>query len=518
MLKRLSITFWTTLFVMCVCVSLVIVDGWRSWNARAVQLLDAENGTSNLARAMAQQGDDAIKSAETALTGIVERVEFDGVGQVALLRLHQLLVQHVVNLAQLNNLLVYDAAGNWLVNALPQLDRTQNNADREYFIFHQTNPGRGLHIGPPILSRSTGKWVIPVSRRIDRADGSFGGVALATIDIAYFRNFYQSLNIGKKGAVALLSNSGSMLLRLPFSELSIGKNVSGTPLFLAYAAHHSAGSVTLKSVADGEVRLYSYRPLQHYPLFVMAALARDEVLDDWRSDALLHFGGVLVLAALMALFGRRLIRQIGLRAQAESDLLVARDALQALNGKLEKLALQDSLTGLANRRQFDVTLGNEFGRAMRTASALAFVMIDVDCFKQYNDSYGHVAGDACLQLLSQTIRSLVPGRPGDLAARYGGEEIGILLPSTGLDGALAVAEKIRLAIAGLKIAHAGSPSGIVTISAGVASLIPQLGKDYPGALLDAADKALYAAKSAGRNRAVPARAHVHEGSRAPILR
>ena len=504
MLKRRSITFWATLFVILVCGSLLLVDGWRSWNARTLQLREAEQGTSNLARAMAQQADDAIKSAETALTGIAERVESDGAGAPALRRLHRLLVQHLENLPQLNNLLVYDAAGNWLVNGLPLLDRTQNNADREYFIYHKEHPGRKVHVGAPILSRSTGKWVIPVSRRIERADGRFGGVALATIDVDYFRHFYQGLDIGKKGAVALASNGGTLLLRQPPGATAGARSLLGSPLFQVYAAQHAAGSALVRSLSDGEMRLYSYRPLQHYPLFVMAGLARDEVLQDWRSDALLHSGGVLLLATLMALFGRRLIRQIGLRAQAESDLLAARDALQALNVKLEKLALQDSLTGLANRRQFDAALGIEFGRALRSASALAFLMIDVDCFKQYNDTYGHVAGDACLQLLGRTVRALVPGRHGDVAARYGGEEIGILLPDTGPEGAMAVAEKIRLAIAGLKIAHAGGPDGIVTISVGVASFIPQQGRDYPGVLLETADKALYAAKAAGRNRSVPA--------------
>ena len=121
--------------------------------------------------------------------------------------------------------------------------------------------------------------------------------------------------------------------------------------------------------------------------------------------------------------------------------------------------MQDGLTGLANRRQLDVTLGKAFSRAARTGSELAFIMLDVDCFKQYNDLYGHSAGDDCLRAISKAIRAQTPKPPGDLAARHGGEEVGELLPETGVAGAQAVAERIRKAIEELRIAHAGSPGG-----------------------------------------------------------
>lgn len=500
MLKRLPVTFWATVFVAIVCLSLVAIDGWRSLNARTELLASAERATANLARSMAQHADDTIKAADIALADVVERIETDGTGPQALQRMHALMEEQVRQVEQLQGLFVYDATGRWVVNSRPTMNRSLNNADREYFVHHLNSTDRGPHIGIPVVSRSTGKWVLPVSRRLNHKDGSFAGVALATIDMEYFREFYESLDVGKRGAVELVLNNGVLVLRSPYDDKRIGTSVVNSPLYHAYVRSGDTGSGYFPSTQDGEVRLNSFRALARYPLFVSAALSRDELLDGWWRDTLLHSFGVLALAGMLALFGRRLIRQIELRLRAEKELRQARDALASLNGTLEKLALQDGLTGLANRRQFDVTLGNEFSRATRAGTSLAFIMIDVDCFKQYNDLYGHGAGDDCLRAVSKTIRMVTPKRPGDLAARYGGEEIGILLPNTDLDGARAVAERVRRAVADMMFPHAASPHGIVTISAGVAAMTPHRGEETAAELVAMADKALYAAKSAGRNR------------------
>ena len=204
--------------------------------------------------------------------------------------------------------------------------------------------------------------------------------------------------------------------------------------------------------------------------------------------------------------GWRLVKQFELQIQTEAELRRARDALETLNQTLKTLAMEDGLTGLANRRKFDVTLDTEFSRAVREASTLALIMIDVDCFKQYNDIYGHAAGDECLQAIGRTVAALAANRPGDLAARYGGEELAVLLPNTDVQGALALAERIRHAVRDLKIAHAGTATGFVTLSAGVEALIPSALGGQSKELIEAADKALYQAKMEGRDR-VCAAAH-----------
>ncbi|MDT8429163.1 MAG: diguanylate cyclase [Pseudomonadales bacterium] len=181
---------------------------------------------------------------------------------------------------------------------------------------------------------------------------------------------------------------------------------------------------------------------------------------------------------------------------------IARELVE-LNVKLSALSTEDFLTGLANRRRFDEALTDEWARAKRNGQPLAMIMLDVDHFKQFNDHYGHQAGDECLRQIGNVLKSQVL-RAGDLAARYGGEEFGIVFSADSLDAAVLVGEKIRTAIAALDIKQAvppGGPGGVVTASLGVALLFPDR-NSCPDELVRAADKALYQAKSAGRNRIV----------------
>ena len=185
------------------------------------------------------------------------------------------------------------------------------------------------------------------------------------------------------------------------------------------------------------------------------------------------------------------------RAHAATE--AANRALEAANGALEAMAMQDALTGLANRRHFDRALDEEFRRAMRSDASLALIMIDVDQFKQFNDTYGHPAGDACLRAIGAVIPNLL-NRPGDVAARYGGEEIAVLLPGLTEAEACEMAARIADDIRRLNIRHEGSIHGVVTISAGVEAFAPVHDCDLASDLVQHADRALYAAKHAGRDR------------------
>ena len=171
--------------------------------------------------------------------------------------------------------------------------------------------------------------------------------------------------------------------------------------------------------------------------------------------------------------------------------------------ELQRLASMDGLTQLANRRLFDETLEKEWMRSRRQCLPLSLIMCDVDHFKQYNDTYGHQAGDSCLQLVASVLQASAK-RSGELAARYGGEEFAVILPNVDTDEAVHLAHQIRMSIHNLNILHAASATQpYVTLSMGIACMRPNA-QNSSTALIKAADTALYQAKDEGRDRAVVA--------------
>ena len=183
------------------------------------------------------------------------------------------------------------------------------------------------------------------------------------------------------------------------------------------------------------------------------------------------------------------------RARVRSQLTIKRQA-----DAMRELSLTDSLTGVANRRHFNDTVDAEWRRCARASLPLSLIMIDIDHFKLYNDHYGHQAGDLCLAAVSAAMKRCAT-RPHDLLARYGGEEFILLLPQEGLDGAQVIAARILDEVRKLNLPHAASPTAAhVTLSMGLAGVLPPTDSVDPGALIRTADNQLYRAKQSGRNR------------------
>jgi diguanylate cyclase (GGDEF)-like protein len=492
------------LFVVGLCLLLLAIQISDSWRARKERLAEVAVATANMSHALAAQGESAVRVVDTVLAGVVERVETDGVDNgLARVRLQLHLKNMAAQVEELHGLFVFGADGRWLMTSQ---DRTlrYNNADREYFQYHLKHPDRGVHVGKPVRSRSTGDWILPVSRRLDHPDGTFAGVALGTIRIAYFSTLYESFDVGRAGVVMLTLDDGTMVYRLPHSESLIGTDVSNGPIQQMYIRQGPVGSGMRRSKIDGIERLYSYRHLDTYPLIVATAQSKQEILEKWLQSMLTQAAITFVAIVLLLGFGWRLVRQIMIRDHLQNELVGAREQLQERNRALTVLADHDGLTGIANRRRFETVLSKEQARAARSGLPLSIVILDVDHFKRFNDTYGHVAGDACLRQVAAALRnSLV--RPADLAARYGGEEFVALLPDTDPAGARMVAERIRCAVMALQIAHAGNDAGIVTISAGVytSSASATSGEGAAIAtstLIERADARLYRAKMSGRNQ------------------
>jgi diguanylate cyclase (GGDEF)-like protein len=182
---------------------------------------------------------------------------------------------------------------------------------------------------------------------------------------------------------------------------------------------------------------------------------------------------------------------------------VQREAMEQAQAAAEqrRLAFTDGLTGVANRRAYDEALAREWKRSSRDGTTLALVLVDVDFFKRYNDRYGHLAGDECLQNVARAAESCIR-RPDDLFARYGGEEFVAILPQADEAAAFAIAEAMCAAVRDLQLVHEGSSLGVVSISAGVASVVAP--PFVEPTLAHSADEALYRAKERGRNRVASA--------------
>lgn len=192
-----------------------------------------------------------------------------------------------------------------------------------------------------------------------------------------------------------------------------------------------------------------------------------------------------------------------------NDFRTRHRMLSENNKQLEQLSNLDSLTGIANRRYFDESLGKELKRSCRDKTPLSLILLDIDNFKEFNDTFGHLAGDECLRQVAQILRKAIE-RSHDLVARYGGEEFAVILPSTDLKGGLIIAERLRTLVEDLDLT---SPKASVirplTISLGLASTPPGQKNLTPQALIGYADKALYEAKKQGKNRTVHLDLPVH---------
>ena len=356
-------------------------------------------------------------------------------------------------------------------------------ADREYFYAHQHSPSVGLFFSHPYQTGSNSSdAAIGMSRRINAPDGSFGGIALLTVNIAYFRSLLEKLDVGEKGSIFIVRQDGAMIARKPFGEEDIHLSVASSPAF-ARMAHALSGAYVATSPVDGVRRFYTFARVPGTPFIVGVAPAEKDVLGPWRTRS-------SVVGMLTLLFGLSFIALSWLLALSLRERARAQE-------ELVRLAGTDALTGLPNRRAFDERMDEEWRRARRANTALSLLFIDVDYFKAYNDTYGHALGDDALAAVAESI-ALTVRRPGDIPARYGGEEFVVLLPDTHMDGALHIAQSIRTRMETRAIAHRGSVLGRLTVSIGCATASPPgLGGAY--GLLSAADQQLYEAKAAGRD-------------------
>ncbi|QTT89903.1 sensor domain-containing diguanylate cyclase [Pseudomonas chlororaphis] len=490
-LKRLPLLKAAVVFISMVCLCLCGLLYLQLAQSYHYDMARAQVASSNLARAMAQQAEDTFVEADLVLASLADWIQKDGYGSAQKPFLQKIFAQRALALKQLHSLYLFDQTGHWVVTSSNQIPLGEGVVDRDYFRFHQQNTSLLAHVGPAIRSRESGEWIIPLSRRLNDRQGNFEGVLMAGIRLAYFDQFFKSFDIDDNGTMFLALSDGTLLARRPLEERQIGASLARGEIFSRYLPESPSGTAMIRSLVDNKMRLYGYRQLEAYPLVVGAASSKDAVLKDWYASAYQSSAIVALVVLGIGLFGWVFVHQVRNGERIEADLRTAQAAL-------EVIATHDSLTGLANRRLFERALETEFGRGGRQASPLSLIMLDIDFFKRYNDTYGHVAGDRCLAEVAQVLRDCCQ-RKADLAVRYGGEEFVVLLPDTEMPGALAMAEQIRRSLMEKHIPHTGSPFGRVTLSLGCYCFVPS-GSDSIEAFLKHADAALYQAKKSGRNQ------------------
>lgn len=485
-------------FVAAVCVIIIALETWTSWRGHAAEMEDAFRSTANMALALSQHADQALDEVDIVLREVLEQMQGKPLASTDKERVHNFLVRNVGEVEQLAGLFVYDEKGAWIASSQPVLETRFNNSDRDYFQYHQAHRLDSPFIGKPLRSKSTGHWVLTMSRRIDKPDGTFGGVVVATLDIDFFERFYRQFDIGQRGTILLVSNDATVLYRRPLRVDSMGMSLEHSQLFQRYVRSAEAGQVELRSTQDGVLRIQSFRHLARYPLFVAVAVSKDEILQTWRRHALWRAAGIILLLLAIAYGGNKMVAQVSLRERAQAEAVQAKSELETMFQVLQSQSRRDGLTGVANRRYFDELLASETARFSRSGGAFSLLMIDVDYFKQYNDRYGHAAGDICLKAIASAI-SAAAQRETDTVARYGGEEFAVLLHECGRAGALVVAGRLIAAVRALAIAHAAAEDGLVSVSIGITSIESRKGFDcLPRELIDSADRALYQAKEQGR--------------------
>jgi diguanylate cyclase (GGDEF)-like protein len=472
--KLMILPIFIMVFCFCALCAYILYDARRATMERATEV------ATSLAAAVEADISRTVESVDLSLQAVVDNLKLPNIEQMDPELRRMLLFDRSTQARNIGKLVVTDETGRVRLDSQDPDPKPVDLSDRDYFQVHKNSATVGTYIGRPVASRLSGEWIVAVSRRLSHADGSFAGIASASLRLDYFEDLFKKISAGAGGIITLARTDGIVLMRWPFKVEYIDRDLSDSRLLNEYA-HSRSGHYEQYSVIDGEHRLLVYSQIGNTPLVIAVGQSTAQIYAQWNSYA---FGVIFVIALLCAmavLLSMYLAYELERRKRAENQLAV--------------LAATDVLTSLSNRRHFNETLGREWRRAGRDQLPLALVMIDVDNFKPYNDVHGHQAGDLMLKTIGAAIAGSL-NRGGDIGSRYGGDEFAVLLAGTTPDGARRVADKIRLNFATFcqreHMTHLG-------LSIGIASMTPKKGLRSAD-LVELADQALYSAKNRGRNR------------------
>ena len=560
-LPRLATTSLRTRLVLLVLLAMLPLAVFLLADLVVDQGSDLEAARSRaveLAQLGAEQQDSLLQEARTVLA-VLSRVPQVAASEPG--SCHALMRQLVDDHPRMASLLVTDDAGRITCSSLTA-DPKLNIGDRRY-AQQLLRPGaQGYELSDLVISLATNRPALFVGLALPPRPGTEkpSGITAAGLNLDWLAGMTAKLardGSGRDGsgtASVLDTRDGAVLARSSGNAAAPSPAAPDHPALKAYRIAPGQAGTADGIGPDGVERIYGYAPLPGTDgrAILAVGFARQQVLAyaTYRILRTLALTLAAVLAAVactllaawrMLVHPAEAIMQMASRLsagdlaargalpdQTAPELRLLADTLNSMaasvattqgkladsEGRFRQLAGTDGLTGLANRRLFDEVYEREGRRMARAGAPLSILLLDVDCFKAYNDRYGHLAGDDCLRTVAAVVNDAVC-RPGDLVARFGGEEFVVLLPGTEITGAADVAERIRSMIADLGLEHAGNVAshGVVTVSIGFAAVTPgpapdmeakagsgpaSLAADMAGVLAEA-DRALYVAKCAGRN-------------------
>lgn len=435
-----------------------------------------------LAVALRENADGVFAGAELALRDLRRQIEAGGgLAGLGPTGAHLLMRRALANLPPHYSFFLTDARGRLAAHSVGDPAPDVDLSDRPYFTRLRASPGDEVFLNGLTKARATGEWTFYLALPLREPHGSFDGTLAIVIQHSYFEAFYRQLALEADSSINLIKTDGALLARIPFREEDVQVELGNHPSFRQALADRRGYLTTETSAFSRNARIIGFDQSNRYPVLATASQGLDPALTAWRETALRTAGLVVVGMLLFLAMGAYLLWQLRLLERATYE------------------TVHDALTGLHNRRGFDRIAGEEWQRARRERQPLSMLMIDVDDFKNYNDLYGHLAGDQCLRRVAHTIDRALK-RPADFSARYGGEEFVCLLANTDAEGAKEVAQAILTAVRKKEIPHGGSRAGdVVTVSIGGATWEPG-DAGMLGDLVAAADAALYEAKAEGRNR------------------
>ncbi|MEH2623574.1 diguanylate cyclase (GGDEF)-like protein [Bradyrhizobium sp. AZCC 1719] len=503
-------------------------------DARAKQIAMASEEYANITLHTAETQREVVSSVEAMLKSAAYIRASSGIGRSCEI----LRASLPTNLPWIRSIMIVSKEGVVQCSTLNMLVGL-NIGDRDYF--RKAQQTRDFVFSDYLFARVSNRPILMAAYPVAAINPEEDAVVVAGINLDWMSKIMAKFG-GRPGISALLVDGAGVVLAAPADEASmIGKPLNNVPLLTAIAHKALVSDTPMGSLsftaADGSQRAISFARIPGTQSRLIVSIDEAKITTAINRDirtAYLQLGLVCLFVLLGALIGAEkliinpievmtgMARRFGegdwsarvSHSRLPSEFMPLARAFNAMaaqlsqrerelvatNDRLTVMASIDMLSGLANRRGFQSRLDFEWMKAQQYSSELSLLMIDVDHFKLYNDTYGHPEGDACLTRIGEALAGIAADNLG-FAGRYGGEEFCLLLPNTSPQKALEIGETVRATVQGLGLPHITSSHRTVTVSVGVAATLPN-DAQTPGELIEAADAALYAAKHRGRNTVV----------------